>query len=634
MRKVKLMGKTFGIALVFVLIWAMLGGLLAAPFPFTKFTNQSQALAQAAPELEWSKTFGGAEIDQSYSVQQTSDGGYIIAGMRDSYNASSGDVWLIKTDSGGNKLWDKTFGGAQIDLGYSVQQTSDGGYVIAGMTYSYGAGNGDVWLIKTDSGGNKAWDKTFGGAQEDMGLSVQQTSDSGYIIAGMTHSYGAGDCDVWLVKTDSGGNRLWDKTFGGAQLDWGYAVQQTSDSGYIIAGETYSYGAGDGDVWLIKADSGGNKAWDKTFGGVEQDWSSSVKQISDGGYIIVGSTGGYVWLIKTDSGGNKLWDKTFGGGESHSVQQTSDGGYIIAGSWLIKTDSGGNKLWDKTFAGGGFSVQQTSDGGYIICGCTESYGAGNWDVWLIKVRVEANNPPNTPSNPSPSNHATVVSINGDLSWTAADPDTGDTVTYDVYFGTSATPPLVSNDQPGTTYDPGTLAYNTKCYWKIIATDNHAASATGPLWDLTTETPPPPTNNPPNTPSNPTPSDCGTGILVKNADLTWTSGDPDPEDTVAYDVYFGNNSTPPLRETIGPYPATQLPITYDPGTLVNDVTYFWKIVARDNHGVTREGPLWYFTTAHEEEVLDMPIWFWIIVAGGAGLLVGFIVGARRGRAPKS
>jgi hypothetical protein len=518
MGKVKLIAKSLGIALVSVLIGVMLGGLLVTPSPLVEFTNQSQALAQGPPELEWSKTFGGLGDDFGESVQQTSDGGYVIAGSTKSSTTSNGtggeDVWLIKTDSNGNKVWDKTFGGNSDDEGMSVRQTSDGGYILVGGTSSYGAGGWDVWLIKTDSNGNKVWDKTFGGNSDDAGMSVQQTSDGGYIVVGYTSSYGAGGEDVWLIKTDSKGNKVWDKTFGGTSDDAGTSVQQTSDGGYIVVGGTSSYGAGGLDVWLIKTDFNGNKVWDKTFGGNYDDAGMSVRQTSDGWYIVVGHTSSYgagsndVWLIKTDSNGNRVWDKTFGGNSPEmgmSVQQTSDGGYVIAGFamsyatsgidvWLIKTDSNGNKVWDRTFGGTsadhGWSVQQTSDGGYVIAGFTMSYGAGGVDVWLIKLGLEGgvqNTPPNIPANPSPANHATGGSINAHLSWTGGDPDAGNTVTYDVYFGNSSivSMAMVSHNQVGTSYDPGILAYNTTYYWNIVATDNYGASTTGPLWDFTT-----------------------------------------------------------------------------------------------------------------------------------------------------
>jgi hypothetical protein len=360
----------------------------------------------AQPDTIWTKTFQGVGFDEGYSIQQTNGGGYIVAGVTglDYYPLLTGDVWLLKIDSSGDTTWTQTFGGSSQDVGASVQQTSDGGYIIAGSTRSFGAGGGDVWLIKTDASGDTLWTKTFGGTDSESGSSVQQTSDGGYIIAGSTRSFGAGLDDVWLIKTNASGDTLWTKTYGGSSYDEGYSVQQTSDGGYII---TASFRANSSDVMLIKTNASGDTLWTRILGSEADASARSLQQTSDGGYIITGGTGGTyagieiggVLLIRFNALGDTLWTKTFSShsrfrDEGYSVQQTSDGGYIIAGimhsydtydgeAWLLKTDASGDTLWTRTFGGSdyviGYSVQQTSDGGYIMTGTKGS------DVWLVRL---------------------------------------------------------------------------------------------------------------------------------------------------------------------------------------------------------------------------------------------------------
>jgi len=364
----------------------------------------------------WEKTFGGAGDDEAWSVQQTTDGGYIIIGTTDSSGVTStSDIYLIKTDGNGDSLWTKTFGGTGEDRGRSVQQTTDGGYIIAGSTESFGNGNWDSYILKTDGNGDSLWAKSVVGHSVS---SVQQTTDGGYIITGMTISFGNGSSDAYLIKTDSNGDSLWTKTFGGTGA--GFSVQQTTDGGYIITGwiegtDSLSFW----DVYLIKTDGNGDSLWTKTFGETGGFFGQSVQQTTDGGYIITGSknlwqggTDKDVYLIKTDSNGDSLWTKTFGGtnfDDGYSVQQTQDGGYIITGCtysfgnggfdvYLIKTDGNGVEQWSKTFGGSlqdwGYSVQQTTDGGYIITGYTDvdssSFGNGNYDVYLIKTDGNGN----------------------------------------------------------------------------------------------------------------------------------------------------------------------------------------------------------------------------------------------------
>ncbi len=363
--------------------------------------------------VEWVRNIGGKYNDSGYAVQLTADGGYIIAGYTFSYGAGWNDVYIIKTDRKGNILWTKTFGGPYWDVGYSVQQTTDGGYIITGFKGSGGVENNssaDVYLIKTDPSGNAQWEKTLGGDDYDCGYSVLQTAEGDYIIAGYTESFGAGSKDVYLIKTNPDGDTIWTRTLGGNDWDEAYAVQQTSGGDYIVVGYTQSFGAGSRDVYLVKVDSDGNILWTKTLGGDDWDEGKSIQQIRDNGYIITGSTVSYgagewdVYLIKTDSLGDTLWTKTFGGNKydaGMSVQQTSDGGFIIAGIthsygagegdiYMIKTDSLGDSLWSKTLgdtgAEGVNSIQQTSGNGYIMAGFTRAENAIESNVYLIKLK--------------------------------------------------------------------------------------------------------------------------------------------------------------------------------------------------------------------------------------------------------
>ncbi len=247
---------------------------------------------------EWNTTFGGSGSDWGYSVQQTNDFGYIITGYTDSYGGGLSDVWLIKTDTNGIQEWQQTFGGSENDRGYSVQQTNDSGYIITGYTVSYDSDSTgcDVWLIKTDTNGIQEWHNTYGGSgitnKFDIGHSVQQTNDGGYIIAGDTEIYFMVKSDFLLIKTDSSGNEEWYRKFGGASSDRGRSALQTVDGGYAVLGWASSYGPGDSDVYLIKTDSSGNNLRNYIFKFEDNssDWGYSFQQTKDEGYIIVGST--------------------------------------------------------------------------------------------------------------------------------------------------------------------------------------------------------------------------------------------------------------------------------------------------------------------------------------------------------
>jgi hypothetical protein len=288
----------------------------------------------------WAKVYGGSLNDGCSSIEEIPGGGYILVGLTYSSGAGGSDVFIVRTDSAGDSLWTETYGGSGDDCGESIQLTYDGGFIITGNRYSFITNSSDVYLIKTDANGESLWTKTYGGKNNDRGFAVVQTPDSGYVIAGRTESFGAGEYDVYLIRTNSIGDTMWTRTYGGINNDYCYSVSQTSDSGFIMAGHTRSFGSGNWDIYLIKTDMDGNVVWDKTYGESDIDESFSVKETSDSGYIVAGATripgsgNDDMFLLKTKSNGDTMWSSRYGGGDDdwgYGVEETSDGGYIVTG---------------------------------------------------------------------------------------------------------------------------------------------------------------------------------------------------------------------------------------------------------------------------------------------------------------
>jgi hypothetical protein len=395
----------------------------------------------ANSQITFEKNIGGYYDDQGLSVVQTNDGGYIISGMKCSSDTSC-KSYLIKTNEYGDTLWTKTIGADHTtSVANSVIQTSDGGYVFTGSyrseTYS------DVLIVKTNSSGDTLWSKLFGWQYNDEGWSVAQTYDGGYVITGLKQINFGNNCDVFLIKTDTAGNAVWIKTYGGNQYEQGYSVAQTSDSGFIIAGTTASYGTGTTSIYLIRTNQTGDTIWTKTYGGVEFAEGYSLIKTDDGGYLIAGLSfdygsilGNQVYLVKTDANGDSIWTKTIGGvnGENAlSVTKSNDGGYVITGKTytssskngvlMIKTNANGDSLWSKTFGGMeddyGACIKATNDGGYIIAGTTSSFGLLYSNVYLIKtdgngivagLEDYTNQSHNTTISPNPFSQSTQITL--------------------------------------------------------------------------------------------------------------------------------------------------------------------------------------------------------------------------------
>jgi hypothetical protein len=371
-------------------------------------TSTGQQISQVSQGSTFAKAIGGSGEDIAYSIVQSSDGGYVVAGGTSSFGAGNVDIYVVKLDSAGNVQWAKTIGGSSDDEAASIIRSSDGGYVVAGRTLSFGAGGYDIFVVKLDSSGNVQWTKTIGGSSYEWANSIMQSSDGGYVIAGYTKSFGAG-YDMYVVKLDSRGNVQWTKTIGGGNDDGAISIIQSSDGGYVIAGGTESFGAGKTDIYVVKLDSAGNVVWTKTIGGSDDDFAYSIIQSSDGGYVVAGYTrsfgAGYddMYVVKMDSSGNVVWTKTIGGSYydgADSVIQSSDGGYVVVGStgsfgeggiYVVKLDNSGNVQWTKIIEEGGgvSSIIQSSDGGYVGAGSGGGFRGGSESDFYV-VKMDAN----------------------------------------------------------------------------------------------------------------------------------------------------------------------------------------------------------------------------------------------------
>ena len=314
------------------------------------------------PDTAWTKTYGGAAWDNAYSVQPTSDGGYILTGFTESFGNGTRDLWLIKTGANGDTSWTKTYGGLGQESGYGVLQTADG-YILAGQTDSYGEGSFDIYILKLTSSGDIVWTKTYGDVNADYARDIKMTSDGGYIICGSTSG------DAWILKINSAGDTSWTTTIRGPQSEVAESIYQTTDGGYIAVGATGAFGVA--DVLLIRLNSQGDSLWARTFGGPGYDWGHDVIQTPDGGYMVGGTTSTLgagsedVWLMKMDASGDTAWTKTYGGVETErgfSLQPVSNSGFIIGGishtftyggddGWLIRTDLNGSIIWSQNLGG-------------------------------------------------------------------------------------------------------------------------------------------------------------------------------------------------------------------------------------------------------------------------------------------
>ncbi|MBZ0328526.1 MAG: T9SS type A sorting domain-containing protein [Altibacter sp.] len=397
----------------------------------------------------WQNTIGGSDDDRLYCMNKTADGGFIlggrsrsdISGDKTENSIGIGDYWVVKVNSNGLIEWQNTIGGSLDDHLYSISQTSDGGYILGGISNSNISGDKsenamgimDYWVVKINAFGSIEWENTIGGNGVDYMYSIEESLDGGYILGGKSNSNISGDKtenslgedDIWVIKINESGIIQWDNTIGGDSYDNLESLSVTTDGGYILGGSSSSGISGDktegnigsSDFWVIKLTNNGNIEWQNTIGGTEGDWIEHISQTSDGGYIIGGgstsnisgdktenSNGGFdMWVVKLDSSGLILWQNTIGGNDQdmlESIRETSGGGYIIAGGsqsnisgdkdentigdsdyWILKLNAFGAIEGQNTIGGtgaeGAYSAIETADEGYFVAGFSNSDISGD-----------------------------------------------------------------------------------------------------------------------------------------------------------------------------------------------------------------------------------------------------------------
>lgn len=289
--------------------------------------------------LDFERVFGGPDVDRGVYVSPTRDGGYIAVGITKSFGEGDEDIYLVRTDSEGALQWSKALGGPGEDNGWLVEEVSDG-FLVAGFTNSSGAGGFDCYLVKTDSDGELEWSRTYGGEADDRCWGMVPARDGGFVLVGETTSFGAGEEDCWLVKADSRGMESWSRTFGGEKGDRCFSIALAADGGFVLAGQTYSEGAGDRDAYVIKTSAAGELQWSRTFGGSASDVGHSITRTSDDSFMVTGYTTSLAtmdddpYLIKIDTRGEAQWTRVLSiEGINHTLtgDLAMDGGFCVVG---------------------------------------------------------------------------------------------------------------------------------------------------------------------------------------------------------------------------------------------------------------------------------------------------------------